>query len=117
MGCLGVVDTNIQAVVGISGFIALPVGTFYQMVRFIVYIFAGFLLAGFRNAISTLVVAVGIAFIALLAAYQLVQLVVLIVGLDILFLFVNQVAESVVGIGACPLSLCDSDPEVCCRRY
>ena len=76
MGSLGVIDTNIQTIIGISRFVALPVGALYQMVGFIIDVLSGFLLAGFCNAVSTLVVTVGIAFVILLAAYQLVQLII-----------------------------------------
>ena len=76
MSCLGVVDTHIQSVVGVGGFIAFPVGALYQMVGFIIDVLSGFLLAGFCDAVSTLVIAVGIALVTLFTAHQLVQLIV-----------------------------------------
>ena len=76
MGSLGVVDAHIHTVVGVGRFVALPVCTFYQMVGFIIDVLSGFLLAGFCDAVSTLVIAVGIALVTLFTAHQLVQLIV-----------------------------------------
>ena len=76
VSCLSIVDTDIQTIVAVGRFVALPVGTFYQMVGFIIDVLSGFLLAGFCDAVSTLVTAVGIALVTLFTAHQLVQLIV-----------------------------------------
>ena len=85
------------------GLIALPVGSFYQMICFIVCECPGLFLTGFSDPVASLIILICIILVlAVRAFYKLVQLIVLIVNRFIFDFFVYQIAKGIICIsGLC----------------
>ena len=63
-------------------------------------VLSAFLLPGFRDAVAAQVVGIHIRLIlAVLTVHELIQFIVLVINVFVLYLFIRQVAERIVGVG------------------